>query len=208
MIRVLLVDDHKMFTDGLKSMLEGNPRLQIIECVDNAEQVLETIEKTYIEVVLLDINLPGKNGLDIVPDIKQKHPKVNIIMLSMHDEPKFINTAIEAGVNGYLLKNSTIKEVVQAVETVQNGGSFFSNQVAQSLINQKHHQSAGFIELSSRELEVLEQVCNEKTNEEIAKALFISVNTVKTHRRHLLDKLGVKNTVGLVKYAYENGLIG
>jgi DNA-binding NarL/FixJ family response regulator len=212
MIKVLLADDHKIFRDGIRSILEKEKDIQVVEEASDGKEVLDKITKIDVDVILLDIDIGRPNGIEICEILKREHPGVRILILSMMGLHDFIIQALEKGATGFLLKNTGKDEVLTAIRTVAKGDSYFSREVSTILIEHLNKPRAAKkriagIPLSPREIEVLKLISQEYSNPEIAEKLFISIRTVDTHRRNLLEKLGVKNTAGLVKYAIQKGLI-
>ena len=212
MIRILLADDHKIFRDGIRSILEKEKDIQVIEEASDGKEVIDKIGKIDIDLLLLDIDIGKPNGIEICETVKRDHPEVRILILSMMGLHDFIIQALEKGATGFLLKNAGKDEVLTAIRSVAKGDSYFSREVSAILIEHLNKPRASKkriadIPLSAREIEVLKLISQEYSNPEIAEKLFISIRTVDTHRRNLLEKLGMKNTAGLVKYAIQKGLI-
>jgi DNA-binding NarL/FixJ family response regulator len=206
-IRVLIADDR----DGIISILEREKDMEVVGEASNGLEVLERISKTTVDVLVLDIDMGKPNGIEITGTIKRDYPDTRILVLTMMGLRDFIIHALEAGATGFLLKNAGKDEVLTAIRSVAKGDSYFSREVSAILIEHlskprtSRHRIAD-IPLSAREIEVLKLIAQEYSNPEIARELFISIRTVDTHRRNLLEKLGVKNTAGLVKYAIQKGL--
>lgn len=212
MIRTLIVDDHQVLIDGIKALFAGHSQIDICAEALSGEQALEHAANEKIDVVLLDINLPDTNGFEVCRSLKKEYPELKIIALTMHNEAAFISRMIKAGVDGYLLKNSGKEEIQEAVNTVMKGEQYFSEPVTKSLLEGIRHprkpKSSDLIQkLTRREKEVLKLIVEEQTTDEIAQTLFISKSTVISHRKSLLRKLNAKNTAGLVKAAFEFGLL-
>lgn len=215
-INVLIVDDHTMFADGLSSLLASATDIRICGQAHSGEDALAAISNLDPDVTLLDIGLPDMDGIQVCALARAKGYGTAIVGLSMHEEEAFITGLLEAGANGYLLKSATPKELIAAIRSVHSGESFYSKKVTQTLIDgmlRKQRSKSDdpteeeTIQLSEREQQVLELIVKEFTTSEIAETLFISNSTVETHRRHLLEKLGARNTAGLVRIAFEKGLI-
>ena len=211
-IRVLLADDHKIFRDGVRSILEKEKDIEVVDDAANGKEVIEKIEKLEIDVLVLDIDIGKPNGIEITEMVSKNHPDVKILILSMMGLHDFVIQALEKGAIGFLLKNTGKDEVLTAIRSVSKGDSYFSREVSAILIEQLHKPSSARkkntdIPLSVREIEVLKLIAQEFSNPEIAERLFISIRTVDTHRRNLLEKLGAKNTAGLVKFAIQKGLV-
>ena len=212
MITVAIVDDHKMFRDGVASILNHEKDLKVIWTAANSQETLEQIEKVFPDVLLMDITLGKESGITLTTLLIDKYPKLKTLAISMHYEDNYIVKILEEGAKGYLLKDAGGVEMINAIRTVAGGDTYYSNNVSQVLLK---HISKGTrpkdknikIPITKREKEILRLIAQEYSNPEIAKELFISIRTVDTHRRNLLDKLQVKNTAGLVKYAYKLGLV-
>lgn len=214
-IRVIIADDHKIIRVGLRGLLEREKDIEVTGEAESAEDVLKLMASKPADVVLMDIDLGDTDGITITRKIKETYPLIHVLGLTMHEEPDYIIKMLEAGASGYLLKNAGREELLSAIHAVAKGDSYFSQKVSATLLQaitrqreipeQKKQTVAS--PLSDREIEVLRLIAQEYSNGEIAEKLFISIRTVDTHRRNLLEKLQVKNTVGLVKYAIEKGII-
>jgi len=218
-LQLLIVDDHKMIRQGIRLMLESADNDKYKFIFDEAESGEEAITKTNninYDVIIMDYQLPKMSGAEATKLIMKHEPKSNILALSNYDEYMYIDNMIAAGAKGYVLKNIGVKDLLNAIESILNGKNYYSNDVAVKIINFGHNNAeqaqtskkapSKFVAvstLSKRELEIIQLIAAEFTNEEIANKLFISKRTVDTHRQNLLNKLGVKNTAGLVKYAME-----
>ena len=215
-IRIVIADDHKIIRVGLRGMLERETDIEVAGEAEDAAEVLEVLKENEADVVLMDIDLGETDGIKTTRKIKELYPFLQVLGLTMHEEPDYIIKMLEAGASGYLLKNAGREELLTAIHTVAKGDSYFSQKVSatllQAITRQKEKPDAEKKDvtnspLSERETEVLRLIAQEHSNGEIAEKLFISIRTVDTHRRNLLEKLQVKNTVGLVKYAIEKGII-
>lgn len=211
-IKVLITDDHKVFRDGIIALLEKINGIEVIGEASNGEESLDRISQGGVDVVLMDIDMGDSNGIETTLKIKKDYPEVNVLVLSMHGEHNYIIKMLDAGATGYILKNAGKDEMVTAIQSVAKGDSYFSREVSSVLIEHIHKpvsskRKKDDMPLTDRETEVLKLISQEFSNPEIAEKLFISIRTVDTHRRNLLEKLGVKNTAGLVKYAMKNGLV-
>ncbi len=208
--KVLIVDDHLMFLEGLKSLLQNEPTIEIVAVATSGKMALDVLEKSEVDIVISDISMPDIDGFELVGTIQKKYPTISTLMLSMHSESSIITKVIKQNVNGYLLKNAEKTELLKAIRLIAEGENYFSEEVkriyTESSFNRKK-QSSNTIELSRREKEVLKLIINEYTAKEIADELIISQHTVESHRKNIFSKLGVKNVAGVVKYAYENGLM-
>lgn len=211
-INILIADDHKIFRDGIKSLLDKEKDIKVVAEASTGNEVIELVEKHEISMVIMDIDMGTPNGIETTATLKQKYPDINILILSMLGLHDFIIQALESGATGYILKNAGKDELLTAIKSVARGDSYFSREVSASLIEQLHRPTSSKkkladVPLSPREIEVLKLIAQEYSNSEIAQKLFISIRTVDTHRRNLLEKLKVKNNVGLTKYALNKGLI-
>lgn len=205
-INIMVTDDHQMFIDGLESLLKSNPEFKILPSATSWTLLKMELQRNIPNVLLLDISMPEMNGIDIVHKLKITHPEIKIILLSMFDDPYHIREGISAGVNGYILKETSKEELFNAIKTVHDGGSFYSQSVTETLIKGMQTVNRKEVKLSEREKQVLQLLTEENTTQEIAKILKLSPYTIETHRKNLLSKLDVRNTTGLVKYALNVGL--
>jgi len=209
MIRVLIVDDHAILRSGLKTLLTDRfPGAAFGEAAD-ARQAMEQIQKKEWDVALLDITLPGKNGLDLLKDLKVARPKLPVLFLSAHPEDQFAVRALKAGAAGYMTKESAPEELVKAVRKILDGGRYVSPTLAEKLALTvgKDSTRTPHEMLSDREYEVMCRIASGKTVTEIAGELSLSAKTISTYRARILEKLGVKNSAEIVQYAVRNGLV-
>lgn len=217
MIKVLIVDDHKIVRDGIKALLQNTKNIQWVgDCKDGSE-VVGFLNNKVVDVILMDIMMETINGIEASKIVLEKYPDIRILALSMNNEYDYIQEMLKVGAAGYILKNSSYEDLVTAIETVATGKPYFSPEVTDIVMNKYMHQGKKtkstsknqslVDQLTKRELEILELIAQELTNIEIAEKLFISRRTVDTHRRNLLQKIGVKNSIGLIRFAYSNGLI-
>ncbi len=212
-LRILVADDHKIIRDGIRAMLEEQEGWEIVAEAENGKQAVEICKKESIDFVLMDITMSEMDGIEATRAIREEFPELPVLALSMLQEDEHIRRMIEAGASGYVLKSSGSEELVEAMETVLGGSYYFSEEATDAIMKDlvesggKKSAVVGPESLTEREVEVLELICQEMTNQEIADELFISVRTVDAHRRNLLQKTGARNTAGLVKYALKNGLI-
>ncbi len=211
-LKILLADDHKIFREGITALLCKEKEIESITEASNGKEVLRLVDAQFYDVIILDIDMGSPNGIEITETITKNNPNTNILILSMLGLPDFIMQALESGAKGYILKNAGKDELLTAIKCVSRGDSYFSKDVSVSLMKQiqnpgKEKLKRADIPLSKREVEILKLISQEYSNQEIAEKLFISIRTVDTHRRNLLEKLGIKNNVGLVKYAISKGLL-
>ena len=210
-MRVLLADDHAVFREGLKRILAEAADISEIGEASNAQQLLERISEKHWDVVLLDISMPGKSGLEVLKEIKQTNPRIAVLVLSMYPESQFAVRVIKAGAAGYLTKNSAADEVLHAIRKVYRNGKHISDSVAEALAmamsaGDKAGQPPHDL-LSDREYQVLRMIGAGKTVGEIAEELSLSVKTVSTYRTHILEKMSLKNNAELMQYVITSGLI-
>jgi two-component system response regulator NreC len=211
-IRVLLAEDHTIVRKGLRSLLEQEPGIQVVaEALDGKEAVLKAREFRP-DIVLMDIGMPGLNGIEATRRIKQSCPSIGVLVLTMHTSEEYIFEIIRAGASGYVIKDTAPTELVAAMRAVYRGDSYLSpavsKQVLDGYVRRAEHGQQGdaFGSLTTREREVLQLIAEGHTNRAIAERLFISVKTVETHRAHLMEKLDIHSTAGLTKYALRRGL--
>lgn len=209
---ILVVDDHQIIRDGIRFYFEKDPEFAIKDEAENGLEALEFLNNTNYDIILTDINMPEMDGLELMKSLKANHPHQKVLVLSMFNEAAYINKMIAFGANGYVLKKSNKNELVRAIRTILNGEDYYSEEVYKSIINniarRKPKERLTFeTSLSDREKEVLILITAELSNQEIADKLFISIRTVETHKRNLLEKTGCKNIAGLVMYAVERNLV-
>jgi len=203
---ILLVDDHTILLDGVKSLLSGEEDLQVVGQAGSAEAALEFLKKQDVDLIITDYSMPGMDGLSLLNTVKRIAPNTKIILLSMHDEVHLVKEILKAGVNGYVLKKDTHKELLSAIHDVKNGKVYLSSDVNKMLITNLNNPDEGKL-LTDREREILKLIAKEYTNKNIAEELFISERTVETHRKNIFKKTGTNSLVGLIKFAYANNLI-
>lgn len=203
-IKVFITDDHYMIVEGIRSLLQAHKNIEWTGHAMNAASCLAFLQNQPVDVLLLDINLPDKSGIDLCKEIKAKHPAIHIIGLTSFNQLSYIEKMMNNGASGYLLKNATQEELIEAIETVMKGQLFLSNEVA-SIMEKAGDSKIPVI--TRREKEVLGLIADGLTNHEIADKLFISTTTVDTHRKSLLTKFEVKNTAVLIRLAMQFHLI-
>ena len=210
MIEIAITDDHTIIIEGIRTMLKSDKEIVILQSFKNITDTCNDLDKN-VKVLLLDINLPDGNGITACKDLLQKFPNLRIIALTNFEDVSFIKQIIKNGAMGYLLKNTGKNELVNTIKTVLEGERYLPQNIQEMLLNEslgKTSASSFFIpKLTSREKEILELIIKEYTTEEIAEKIFISIKTVESHRSNLIQKLGVKNSAGLVRVAFEKGLI-
>ncbi|NKI33099.1 response regulator transcription factor [Muricauda sp. DJ-13] len=206
-IKVLIVDDHPLVIEGLKSLLRGNQDIKVVESCNDGYHALQYLQNNFVDIVLLDINLPDTSGIDICEQISKKHPTIAVIGLSTYGERSIINQMISNGAKGYLLKNVTETELIEAINKVYRGNVYFGVEVQKAMANTIFHSMGNTPRLTKREKQILKLIVSGKTNNQIAEELFISPLTVETHRRNLMKKMKASNTASLVKIAIEKALV-
>lgn len=210
-IRIALVDDHTLFRSGLRSLLALREGFEIVADVGSGEEFLTLVDKTEIDVVFMDISMPGIDGVETTRRALALCPTLRVITLSMYGDDHYYRLMLESGASGFVLKDSDIEEVYAAVEAVMDGDSYFSEALLGSFTRNMSrltlHDTVSEDTLSEREVEILVEVCRGLSNQEIADKLFISKRTVDKHRANILEKTGCKNTANLVVYAIKKHLV-
>lgn len=212
MIKVYIVDDHKMVIEGMQLLLKGEQDITVVGFSLSGEEAIDQISKTEVDVVLLDINMPGINGIETCKKLLVLKPELKIIAITMHKETSLIKLMLSEGAKGYILKNAGYDEIIEAIQTVHKNKMYLDETVNEIVVNSvvnKNNKAINspFPQLSRREKEVLQCILDEFTTQEIADKLHISFGTVETHRRNMLIKTGARNTAGLVRIAIEYDLV-
>jgi len=202
--RILIVDDHPMITEGIQSILETYADITVVGCLNNGQDAVDQFEGLAPDVVLMDLNMPGLSGLAATEIMLEKRPDTRILILSMHDSPEYISTAIRHGAKGYVLKDVPTEDIKTAIDTVMRGEQYLCNGAATAL---EPTISDGRETLTGREQTVLLELAQGNSNKEVAATLDISVRTVETHRNNIKRKLGITSTAGLTRYALEHGVL-
>lgn len=212
-MKILLVDDHKLIRDALKSYFEDDPDFTIVDEAGNGQEALVLLKEHEVDVVMMDISMPVMDGIECTQHITDDYPDIKVLALSMMNDGQFIKKMLSAGAMGYILKNSGETEIKKALRAVSEGETYFSAEVNETVMQnmlkggvKRNHKLVVDLPLTSRETEVLKLILKEYSNQEIADELFISPRTVDAHKRNLLEKTGSKNTAGLVLYAVEKNL--
>lgn len=208
-IRIIITDDHQLFRNGLKILLNAFEEFEVTGEASNGEEFLRVLKNTPADIVLMDINMPEMDGIEATRRALKLYPEIDIIALSMYGEEEYYYKMVDAGAKGFLLKDSDISEVKEAILTVRKGGSYFSQELLYHVIQKiKHRENESkSANLSKREQEILVKICEGLSNQEIAETLFISKRTVDKHRANLLGKTNSKNTASLILFAIRNKLI-
>jgi len=205
-IKVVVVDDHPMVIEGLRSSLGEENTIEVVNCFENASDLFTFLKRQVTNVVVLDVNLPDMNGVEICENITKKYPHIKVIGLSTYNDPSIIKQMVKNGAKGYLLKNVTSKELAIAIHQIYEGQSYFSAEI-QKILADSIFDNITIPKLTRREKEILTLVAEGITTPQIAEKLIISPLTVETHRRNLIQKMGVSNAAQLVKMAIEQKLI-
>ncbi len=203
-IKLFIIDDHYMVIEGIHSLLQNEKEIEWMGHAGNADSCLAFLKQQLPDVILMDISMPGMSGIELCKIVRTLYPSVYIIGLSTFNQQSFIQKMMENGASGYVLKNATQQELIEAIETVAKGKTFLSDEAALSL--RKNNAGDGPI-LTRREKEVLNHIAEGMTNNEIAQKLFISTTTVDTHRKNLLEKFNARNTAALIKLSVSQGLL-
>ncbi len=212
-IKIAIADDYKIFREGLKVGFSSDENLEVIFEADNGEELLKALETNTPDVILMDLKMPIMDGMEATKVIRKKYPDIKVLVVTMYDDDKFIIHLMENGANGYLLKNTEPDEIIKSVYIVYENGYYFNDVVNKALLKKlvlKNNLKPSFnqnVELTERELEVLKLICEEKTAAEIAKDIFLSPRSVEGIRQRLIEKVGVRNTAGLVMFAVKNNMV-
>ncbi|MBV2179860.1 response regulator transcription factor [Castellaniella sp. MT123] len=209
MIELLLADDHTLLREGLKRVLHQTSDILVEGEAGNGQEALTLLSQRHWDALVLDLSMPGRDGIDLIRQIRNDYPKVPILVLTMHGEQQYVTRAIKAGAAGYLTKDSAAEELVQAVRKVAIGGRFLSRTLAENVAFEKHgnHEDLPHLLLSDREFSVFRLLAAGLNNSEIAQHLFISVKTVSTYKARLLFKMQLRSQTDLVRYAIKHHLI-
>ncbi len=211
-IRILLADDHPLVREGLRSCLIQQKNFEVVGEAADGEEAIRLVKTHSPDIVLLDINMPGMNGLEAARILMKTAPKSKIIILTMHDNKEYVHRMVSTGVQGYVLKDCSPSELVAAIESVHKGEAHFSKKVSQTVLNEyvktaRTKNKKGGTDLSQRESEVLTLIAEGFSNKEIAAKLFVSVRTVETHRERIIRKLDIHTVAGLTRYALMKGIV-
>jgi DNA-binding NarL/FixJ family response regulator len=216
MIDIILVEDHKIVRNGVKSLLEKEPKFKIVgEAVSGTDVLTILNSGIKADIILADINMPGLSGLELITELKKAGHNAKIIMLTMLDHERYVAKAFKAGASGYLLKNTSPDELIFAIKHIYADGNYLFSELAIRLLDRLSHgrdimilDNRSDVDFSKRETEVLTLIAEGFTNQEIADKLFISKRTIEGHRQSMIDKTGTRNTAALIRFALLNGIIG
>jgi len=212
-IRVLLAEDHTIVRKGLRSLLDAEPGIEVIDEAEDGREAVQKAQQLRPDVVLMDITMPGLNGLEATRQIKKRFPEVKVLVLTVHAGEEYVLQVLRAGASGYLVKQTAPRELVSAIRAAYRGDSFLSPSISRKVVEEYVRQAEAMPEedsydkLSDREREVLQLIAEGHSNRGIAELLHVSVKTVETHRAHLMDKLGIRTTAELTRYAVRKGVI-
>lgn len=210
-VRILIADDHKILREGLKSLLEKQPEFAVVAEAQDGLSAISAAKKHKPDIAILDIGMPDLNGIEVTRRIRSEMAETRVIALSMHADRRFVMGILEAGANGYLLKDSAFAELITAVTEVAKGKMYLSPSIAETVVKNSlekldRKDEGSSVLLSGREREVLQMIAEGKSTKEIALKLFVSTKTVETHRKQIMDKLNIRTVAGLTKYAIREGL--
>lgn len=209
MIKILIADDHAVVREGLKQIISETPDMLVTDEADNGQEVLNKVSKQHYDVVLLDITMPGRSGLDVLKQLKSKKPKLPVLMLSVHPEEQYAIRTLKAGASGYLTKGSATDELIAAIRKISTGKKYVSSSLAEKLafdLDMDYEKPRHEI-LSDREYQVMSMIASGKTVKEIADELSLSVQTISTYRSRILEKMKMKNNAEIIYYAVKQGLV-
>lgn len=215
MIKIILVDDHQIVRNGIRLLIDGMDNIEVIDEAGSAEEMLALLRIKIPDIAIVDISLPEMSGIELSRIITTDYPQVKILVLSMYKSEEFVFNALKAGASGYLPKNTTRKELNEAIIEIMRGNEYFSESISNIILKsyikkaqtENDPEEKSLNALSSREQEVLKLLGDGKSNQEIADELFISIRTVESHKNHIMQKLELKTTVDLIKFAIKNGII-
>lgn len=202
-IRLALVDDHTLVRDGIRALLSVIPTVTVVGEAENGADAMVMVEHCNPDLLLVDINLPDINGLELTRKIRDRFPSLKVLVLSMYDSKEYVSESLRSGASGYVLKNAPSREIVAAIEAIKNGGTFYSAEIAQKLLLDDGTTNI----LTPRESQVLYKITQGLNNKEMARELDISLRTVETHRQSIRRKLNIDKPAALVKYAIDHGII-
>jgi len=211
-INILIADDHEIIHNGIEDILRLNKSFKIVGHAFNGQEAVDKALSLSPDVIFMDISMPILNGIEAIKILNKKLPETKIIALTQHDDNEYVSQALKAGAMGYLIKNSKKEEFYNAIETVLRHKRYLSGELSEKMIDKVLNQNSAIheqdsIHLTRREIDILQKISDDRNNQEIADELHISLRTVETHRRNLMQKLKVNTMVGLLKYASKNNLI-
>jgi DNA-binding NarL/FixJ family response regulator len=211
-IKIILVDDHQMFRDGLKAILSDQPDIELIADLGSGQELIELLNSAVPDLILTDISMPEISGIELTEYVQKHFPQIKILILSMHSDEEYIIKALRAGANGYLPKETSITELLKAIQTIYKGENYFNKSISDTILNSISNKAEVKTDpseeekLTKREIEIIQLVVEGLSNKEIANKLFISIRTVDSHKNHIMQKLHLKSSVEMVKYALKHKL--
>lgn len=213
-IKIFIADDHQVLIDGLKVVLDAHKKFEVVGTAGNGINLINNVCSTHAEILIMDINMPEKDGIEVLKEFKERGYCCKVIVLSSYDDIHLIKEVMKLGASGYLSKDCAGDSIMEAIETVYHGKDYFSQNISRKIFSSLSKNVTEDVNtlniqmiLSEREMEILKLIVDEYSNKEISEKLCISNSTVETHRKNLIKKLNVKNTIGLVKYALKNNLV-
>jgi len=211
-IKVVVADDHTILRQGIKALLDNLEEIEVVGEAKDGREAIKAIEELSPDVILMDIAMPGLNGLEATRRIKKKFPRTKVVVLTMHTNEEYIFQILNAGADGYLVKETAFQDLISAINSVHRGEAFMSPSISKKVMTDyiqraQGEERVGFDTLTTREREILQLVAEGNSNKKIAEVLFISPKTVETHRAHIMDKLNIHDRAGLIKYAIRKGMI-
>lgn len=208
-MKIILVDDHELIREGLKKVISKESYIEVVGEAQNAEEMFELLINNKVDIIILDISMPGRSGLDLITEIKTQYPDVRILILSMHPEERFAVRALRAGAYGFITKGTASKILIEALNRIADGRKYITSTLAEQLASELdiNHDKPLHENLSNREFEVLRLIAEGKSVSEIGEMLFISVNTVTSYRSRIMEKMKMKTNAEIIRYAIEQKLI-
>jgi len=211
-IKVLIADDHTILRQGIKALLDNQSGIEVIAEAKDGREALTLIERLLPDVILMDIAMPGLNGLEATRRIKKKFPKIKVLVLTMYTNEEYVFQILQAGANGYLVKETAFQDLISAIKAVYRDEAFMSPSISKKVISRytqrvRETNDTACDILTTREREILQLIAEGSSSKKIAEALFISPKTVETHRTHIMDKLNIHNRTDLIKYAIRKGIV-
>lgn len=210
MYKIVLAEDHVLVREGIKKIIEAFPGLQVVGEVGDGPELMKLLKKLEVDMVILDISMPSLPGIEATREIKQEYPTVKVLILTMHRKKEYLHNAMDAGVDGYLLKEDAPKELLNAIEKIRQGMLYVSPLLASDLANlyvksQRQEEAEPVEPLTPREIEIIKMIAEGKSSKEMAEILFLSFRTIQNHRAKIMKKLNLKKNTDLVKYAIHKG---
>lgn len=211
--RVFLADDHRILREGIRTLLQREPNIEVVGEAGDGKEAVDKVTQLIPDIVLMDITMPGINGLEATRQIKKKTPQVKVLILTMHETGQYLSQMLQAGASGYVVKTTSTSDLISAIKAVHQGDMYLYPSIARMLVEDYLHkvktgeEKTSYEGLTNRERQILAYIAEDKKNKEIADMLGITVSTVQSHRTNLMDKLGAHDRTELVKYAISKGII-